>query len=271
MRPGALFAALPMYDFPDVAWANDALWRAIAGRLRAVGIDAPEKLTRSGDFAAQWRDRGLLFGQTCGYPYMEDLRESANLIATPDYALPGCEDGTHCSFLVARAGDPRRTLPGFRGATAAVNSDDSNSGMNLFRAAIAPLARGAPFFGAVVATGSHIASLKAVAERRADLAAIDCVSFALIARAQPELCEQAAIVAESLRAPCLPFIASRALPEKTRDAVREALFAALADPALAGPLAAIGLRGARAAAEADYEPILALEQQAIAAGYPRLA
>ena len=72
---------------------------------------------------------------------MKDLRDSATLIATPDYAFPGCEGGTHCSFLVARAGDPRLTLPDFRGATAAVNSSTSNSGMNLFRAAIAPLAR----------------------------------------------------------------------------------------------------------------------------------
>lgn len=271
MRVAALFASLPMYDFPEVAWANDALWGAIAGRLRAVGIDAPAELIRGGDLTAQWRDPALLLGQTCGYPYMKDLRDSAALIATPAYAFPGCEGGTHCSFLVARASDPRPALPDFRGATAAVNSSTSNSGMNLFRAAIAPLAGGAPFFGAVVTTGSHAASLKAVAERQADLAAIDCVSFALIARAQPEFREQIKVVAESPRSPCLPFIASSALPQETRAAVREALFAALADPALAEPLAGIGLSGARPAALEDYQRVLVFERHAVAAGYARLA
>ena len=60
-------------------------------------------------------------------------------------------------FWSRRAGDPRRSLEAFRGGVAALNAWDSNSGMNLFRAAIAPLAGGTPFFGAVVATGSHAA------------------------------------------------------------------------------------------------------------------
>ena len=37
----------------------------------------------------------------------------------------------------------------FRGAIAALNAADSNTGMNLFRATIAPIAGGAPFFRAV--------------------------------------------------------------------------------------------------------------------------
>ena len=50
--------------------------------------------------------------------------------------------------------------------------------MNLFRAAIAPLAGGRPFFSEVIVTGSHAASLEAVADGNAPgLAAIDCVTF----------------------------------------------------------------------------------------------
>ncbi len=100
-----------------------------------------------------------------------------------------------------RARDPRRALGEFRGTTAALNGWDSNTGMNLFRAAVAPIARGAPFFRAVVVTGSHEASVTAVAEGRADLASIDCVSFALIERGRPELVERVAIVAESPLSP----------------------------------------------------------------------
>ena len=171
MRAGAPVAALPMYDYPEIAAANDALWANIAARLRALGVVAPGSVTRGRSAATLWRDPGLLFGQTCGYPYMKGLRDALVLIATPQYSFPGCEGAAHRSLVIRRAGDSRGSLESFRGAVAAVNGFDSNTGMNLFRATIAPIARGARFFGGVVITGSHQASLEAVADGRADLAA----------------------------------------------------------------------------------------------------
>ena len=81
--------------------------------------------------------------------------------------------------------DPRRALNEFRGAAAALNAHDSNTGINLFRATIAPIAGGAAFFSSIVVTGSHEASVAAVAKGEADLASIDCVSFALLGRGRP--------------------------------------------------------------------------------------
>ncbi len=159
----------------------------------------------------------------------------------------------------------------FRGATAALNAHDSNTGMNLFRAVIASVARGAPFFSSIVATGSHEASVEAVAGGQADLASIDCVSFALLSRGRPELVEGVALVAESALSPGLPFIAAAGVPAPTIAAVRGALFAALADPTLAEARAALGLRGARVATAADYDRVAELQRDAAAAGYPRLA
>ena len=267
----ALFAALPMYDLPEVRWANDALWRRMAERLRAVGVPAPPALTRGGDIAAEWRNPNLLFGQTCGYPYVKALRGTVALVATPEYAFPGCEGANHCSFLIRRSADARADTAAFRGSVAAINDPGSNSGANLFRAAIAPIANGAPFFARVVTAGSHAKSLRAVAEGRADLAAIDCVSFALIGQADPGLIDAIAIVGRTVSSPCLPFIASAAHPPETLAALRESLRATLADPDLAEARAAIGLAGARAASSADYEPICEIERMAEAAGYPRLA
>jgi len=263
-------AALPMYDLPEIAAANDALWGAIAARLKAHGVEAPAKLTRGEDIAALWRDPGLVFGQTCGYPYAKALSDAVVLIATPEYALPGCEGASYRSFLVRATDDPRRSLGAFRGGVAAVNALDSNSGMNLFRVSIAPLAGGSPFFSAVVVTGAHHASLEAVAAGRADLAAIDCVTFGLIERLRPALVERVAVVAESPPSPGLPFVASAALPASTVAAVRDALSAALADPALAGARAALGLKGAGVTTPADYERVLDIERGAATAGYPRL-
>ena len=139
-------AALPMYDFDFIASANDELWAAMAARLEEAGIEAPKTLTRGGDLHAQWRDPRLVFGQSCGYPYASALKEGVALIAAPVYAFPGCDDSWHRSYIIRRASDPRRALAGFRGATAGLNGWDSNTGMNLFRAALAPIAGGAPFF-----------------------------------------------------------------------------------------------------------------------------
>ncbi len=264
-------AILPMYDFPLVAAANDALWASIATRLVEAGVRAPMRLTRVGDLAALWRHSGLIFGQTCGYPYVTALKQTVTLVATPEYSFPGCEGASHRSFILRRADDPRRALGEFRGAVAALNARDSNTGMNLFRATIAPVAGGAPFFSSTVITGSHEASVTAVAEGGADLASVDCVSFALLKRGRPELTKRVAIVAESPLSPCLPFIASVSLPAPTIVAVRKALFAALADPNLAEARAALGLKGARVATPADYDRVIALERDAAAKGYAQLA
>jgi ABC-type phosphate/phosphonate transport system substrate-binding protein len=264
-------AVLPMYDFPWTAAANDALWASISARLAGAGVRAPAKLTRGGDLAALWRRPGLIFGQTCGYPYVSGLKDAATLIATPEYSFPGCEGVSHRSFMIRGARDPRRALSEFRGASAALNACDSNTGMNLFRAAIAPVADGAPFFRAVVVTGSHEASMAAVAEGLADLASIDCVTFALLERGRPDLIGRVAIVAESALSPGLPFIASGSLGRSAIDAVRAALFAALADPDLADTRQTLGLKGARLTSGADYDRVTEIEREAAATGYARLA
>ncbi len=244
---------------------------SISARLAEAGVQAPPRLTRLGDLAPLWRNPGLIFGQTCGYPYVIGLKDTVALIAAPEYSFPGCEGASHRSFLIRRATDSRIALSEFRGAIAALNAHDSNTGMNLFRATIAPIAGGKTFFSAIVVTGSHEASLAAVVHGEADLASIDCVSLALLGRGRPELVERVAIVAESPLSPCLPFIAAASLPASTIAAASEALFAAMADPDLAETRAALGLKGARIVGPAEYDRVLEIERDAAAKGYARLA
>ncbi len=271
MTAGAPVAALPMYDFPEISEANDTLWRRIAAALAAKGVEAPGALERGRALSALWRDPSLILAQTCGYPYMTRLSDAVALVAAPEYAFPGCEGVDHRSFVVRAAQDRRRNLAEFRFAVAAVNSFDSNTGMNHFRATIAPLAGGRRFFSEVLITGSQMASLVAVGDGRAGLAAIDCVTFGLLRRFRPDLVARVAVAAETPSSPGLPFIMSARLPQATLAAVREALAEALADPALADQRATLGLKGARALAAADYERVLDHEREAEAAGYPKLA
>jgi ABC-type phosphate/phosphonate transport system substrate-binding protein len=266
----AFVASLGMYDFPWTAAAHDAFWAAMAGRLRAAGIDAPTSLSRGADMARIWRDPRLIFGQTCGYPYVTQLRGEARLVATPIYAFSGCEGPAHGSAIVVNRQAQRCALADYAGACAAINARDSNTGMNLFRATIAPLARAHPFFGRVIVTGSHEASLEAVASGEADISAIDDVSLALLRQGRPELTLEIARIADSPRAPSLPFIISAALAEMHLDTVRAALFATLEDPALADARRALGLAGAAILEDSEYDSITTIEEQAIAAGYPVL-
>jgi ABC-type phosphate/phosphonate transport system substrate-binding protein len=268
---GPLVASLGMYDFAWTAAANDALWAAIAGRLRHMGVAAPPALERGSDLHDLWRHPGLIFGQTCGYPYVTELSGKTSLVATPVYDFPGSDGASYCSFIVTSNRSARRSLADFAGARAAVNARDSNSGMNVFRATIAPLAQGRPFFGEVLVTGSHQASLAAVAEGAADIAAIDCVSFALLRRGRPELTERVEVITRTPSSPGLPFVMSAALAERHLEAARAALFAAIGDPALAEARATLGLAGAEILADVDYERIAQLEQGAVALGYPELA
>ena len=264
-------ACLPMYDFPWTASANDDLWENLSARLRKAGFKPPAELTRAKPLSELWRNPKLLFGQTCGYPYWRGLRERVRLIATPVYAFDGCEGGSHGSFIVARKDDRRKDLRAFRGARAALNGSDSNTGMNLFRATLAPLARRRPFFSQVFVTGAHAESLAEVAEGRAQIAAIDCVSFALLARGRPDLTERVKIVARTPMTPGLPFIASAAFDEAKIELIRRCLRETLADPALKATLAILGLVGVQVLDEGAYARVGELEDAALALGYRELA
>ncbi len=110
-----------------------------------------------------------------------------------------------------------------------------------------------------------------MAEGRAALAAVDCVTFGLLRRHRPTLVDRIAIAAETPASPGLPFIASARLPEATVVAVRDGLFEALSDPALASARATLGIGGARVLTADDYRRVLDLGSGAEAAGYFKLA
>jgi ABC-type phosphate/phosphonate transport system substrate-binding protein len=171
--------------------------------------------------------------------------------------------------LITRADAPFDTLAACRGTRAAYNQDDSNSGMNALRHAVAPHAHEGGFFRAVVRTGSHVGSLQAVADNRADVAAIDCVTFAFVCDEMPELARRVRRIGMTAASPGLPLIASDTVPAATVEALRDALNQALAlSPERTKRLR---LQGFSTLPLEDYQRIAQLESEARAAGYTRLA
>jgi ABC-type phosphate/phosphonate transport system substrate-binding protein len=258
-------AALPMYN---VTPALAAAWREwLVDVVRAVAPDTAI-VESDGDLAGLWRRPDLLLSQTCGYPLMHGLREHVQLVATPHFDAPSCVGADYSSVLIARADAPFVSLAACRGARAAYNQDDSNSGMNVLRHAVAPLARHGVFFSETVCTGSHLGSLQAVIERRAELAAIDCVTFAFICVELPELAREVRQIGVTAASPGLPLIAANSVPSSVVQALRVALNEALhAQPERAKRLR---LKGFSTLPLTAYERIVQLENEAQALGYARL-
>lgn len=241
-----MIAALQMYDWPEIAGRTDAFWADVASALRAEGIAAPDRLSRADDAAAGWADPALLLGQTCGLPFVSGRCAGAVPVARPVYRAEGCGRGTYRSALVCRAGE-KAPIAAFRGRVAAVNEYGSQSGCNALADYVGPL--GDAFFGRVLLTGAHRASALAVADGRADIAAIDAVAWALFAEIEPAAQARLAVLGWTDEAPALPFItapAHRALVPALRRALRAA--------ARHGNPTALPV-GVLPAEPVDYEPI----------------
>ena len=248
-----MIAALPMYDRPETAAAHDALWALVRDGLRARGVPAPDALDRSVRTLARGAPGPLVLGQVCNLPLRRGLAGPLARIGCGDYALPGTRPGHYFSRFVVRAGDDLRPETFHRrpGARLARNEADSHSGWGapLLWAARA----GLPPFPATPEAGSHRRAALAVAEGRADMAAIDAISWRAIVQHDPALAAALRAVGETGRSPGQTFVTSAADPRPHRAALRAAI-AALA-PA---HRAALGLVGLVVLPAADYhglEPV----------------
>lgn len=264
-------AALPMYDLPELRDAHDRLWGILACKLRDSGIaGVPWRLTCGLSHRELWAHPGLLLGQACEYPLSKSFREQLKIVATPRYSAPGCNGSTYRSAIVVRAEERADSLEQLRERRCVVNEPDSNSGMNLLRAAVAPLSGGARFFRSVTFSGSHRKSVELIAAGKADVGAIDCVTFEHLRRASSELISKVRIVDWTPASPCLPFVVSRQVGELAATAVRDALGAVCADAALAPLRETLLLESVDLTPDTTCTRVLELERQAEQWRYPAL-
>jgi ABC-type phosphate/phosphonate transport system substrate-binding protein len=265
-------ASLAMYvSPPPVKEATRLFWEALGKRIRALGLVAPAALDEDIPYNAAWLHPDLLFGQTCGYPYVRHLRGKVQLVATPAYGLPGCDGPLKCSFIIVSTQSSAQSIEDMRGMRAAINEPGSNSGYNLFRGFVAPHSVDGRFFSSVLETGGHLASIDAVSSGEADIAAIDCVTFGNTLRFDPDRVAGVRILAETAKGPGLPFITAATTSAKDLAILRQALADIIADPDLAGICDTLSLRGISLLGDADYEALAKLDRDATRHGYPAIA
>jgi ABC-type phosphate/phosphonate transport system substrate-binding protein len=272
----------------QVATELAAAGEVVAG-LAAVEVPhlprVPRVLTRGTKLPEVWGSPRLLFAQGCEYPLAKAFGDRVRVVAHPIYSVAGCDGPRYRSAIVVRKDDANQGVPvahdagvgtdavvlaGLRGRRCVVNELDSNSGMNLLRAAIAPLAHGESFFSSVAVSGSHLRSVEMVAAGEADVAAIDCVSFAHFQRLYPSLVAGVQVLSWTASTPSLPYITAGTASDETVDALRAALADVFDDSSLAHLRDRLLLRGVDFSPKEGYGEVLNLERAAVSAGYPIL-
>jgi len=231
--------SLPMYDLPACAAHTDRLRRALAATLGA-------STAQDRDAPTLWAEPGLLLSQTCGWPLLTSAADRLMPVATLLYDARGSERRAGCatyrSLLIVRADGPVTRPEDAVGGTAAINEWGSWSGRVILQHAFRTLARGdEPVFGEVFVSGAHVRSVNAVRAGRADIAAIDAVTYRLLERHQPSMIEGIQVLGETEWAPALPLVTRKGATENEIGRLRDGIATVMADPDLAETRAALGI------------------------------
>lgn len=257
-----------MYAFTG---EQQSAWRQLFERfLESSGLAPAQTSVTFRHGAEELQKTGLWFGHTCGYPLMTRLKQDFAPLCVPVFDVDGCEGRLYCSRIIVPADSSIGSLADCAGRVAAMNSADSNSGMNVLRHAVAAIHGAGPFFSGVVTTGGHLHSLEAVANADADVAAIDCVSYRLIEDWQPGLVARVRVIADSIKTFGLPFVMPRGdIAGADTGAIVEGLNRALRDcrPVVRSTLHLVGFEPVSLD---DYRGIVDAERFAVERGYPDL-
>lgn len=242
-----MVASLAMYPFEPLREASNSLWGAIRRHL-GWGPSALEWAVLTPDV---WHHPDLLVAQTCGWPLVTKLAPDVVVVGTFDYDVPGSAEGQYRSVLISREEASIEQLRSRPGVVAARNAADSLSGWISLQSAWG----GVPT--SVVETGSHLESVRAIAEGRADVASIDAVTWALVCSLEPELVRPLFVVGSGPRVPCLPIVVPLRYQSHVNE-LRAAFTGAVEDPAVVGACDALRIRGFVPFDFEDYLPLLSL-------------
>ncbi|MEZ5792231.1 MAG: PhnD/SsuA/transferrin family substrate-binding protein [Nitratireductor sp.] len=249
-----LFAALQMYDLPELSPSWDRLWNGVHAALLAKGIRCEPELRRPLDYHEPWSDASLILGQTCGWPYVSEVGRSNTLLGVFDFGLNTPVAGDYHSVFVVSPKLADRTpaqLLADPGVRIAVNSLHSQSGYRVLgELASAPVKLHRKRY---IDSGGHRSSLRMVASGEAHLAAIDAVTWEFLKRHDPHV-TRVSILGRSRHAPGLPLICSN---ENARhgETVREAVAKAISQLEKADR-DALMLKGLAPASASRYQQLL---------------
>lgn len=248
---GEPLAIFPMYDWPETRSANDRFWERLRISLKDHGFEAPKALTRTDDPFSVWTSEELLLGQTCGLPYVQQLRDSVSLVGTPAYEID-CGAGSYFSVLIVAENSSIASLSDLQGARLGYNGPLSQSGFAAFYFHLKCHGIDSRILGNSLQTGSHRASVSSVANGEVDVAAIDAVSWEMAKRHEPAA-KKVRVLSSTEPTPGLPVI-TRLRSDSDVDKLHMSVVEAMASLE-EETRATLMLLGFAATTEADYRVV----------------
>ena len=227
----AVFAALGDWMAPEIADIE------IAG-------------TPAGDF---------LVGQVCGITLASAPAGRFHYLATPEMDDDAVPRGHYNSLIITPRQSEIDRLAAFDPARhrIAINEPGSFSGAITFAAHLRQTT--AHDVDNPLLSGGHLSSIGMVAAGRAQLAAIDRVSFALAGTACPDDVAGVRVIDETAFYPGLPFVADGALQPDMADRLRDRLLAFRKHPAWQEMATILCLRDLTILDAADYDVMATVE------------
>jgi ABC-type phosphate/phosphonate transport system substrate-binding protein len=218
-----MIAGLDMYSWPETRDVFDGLWRHCRRVLADQGLAAPESLTPCGERLEDAARQGkLILGQICGITFAranhaQPCYQALAALTPDDDAIPlGC----YRSVIIANK--PHDSLAALVHKTLAVNSWHSYSGWYALRHHLIK----AGFSDSIAQSqisGAHRQSVALVASGKVDWAAIDEISWGMLKRIDPALCQSVHLLDHTAPAPGLPFVTSHLTPPRNATALTQAL------------------------------------------------
>lgn len=171
--------------------------------------------------------------------------------------------------MVVDRASPTRDVEDLRGACVAINDVGSNTGFNVLGDWIRQSSAGDPLFARLVISGAHLESLRLVAAGAADVAAIDCVTYAFVARHHPELVWATRVLAHTAPTAAPPWVVSRAIASDLLEVIRDSLKAVFFSPETAAVRSRLFLDGFSELPASSYHATLESAQRARVALLPQ--
>ena len=145
----------------------------------------------------------------CGYPLVNQYAGQLKPLCAPHFDIDGVNGAEYFSYFMVKKTMPINSIVESDGLIAAVNTMNSNSGMNVLRHEIETINKlGAieQFFKEINISGSHNNSLQYLIDEKADIASIDAASYYFLQRNNPELNSQLKVIGRSVKTTSPPFV-----------------------------------------------------------------
>ena len=145
----------------------------------------------------------------CGYPLVNQYAGQLKPLCAPHFDIDGVNGAEYFSYFMVKKTMPINSIVESDGLIAAVNTINSNSGMNVLRheiETINKLGSIEKFFKELKISGSHNNSLHYLIDEKADIASIDAASYYFLQRNNPELNSQLKVIGRSVKTTSPPFV-----------------------------------------------------------------